>query len=307
MSEAEAVEQPKEVSIGTLPMKEYKEARSKGVLTVPAKAVNDGKPVHDDGNEEDDAEVSAHEENGAEDSKSADERPKGKGGFQRRIDALIKKQTALEERATTAERRAAELESKQPKTEVKPAGSDEPTREQFQTDEQYIKALARWEVKQEMKAEKEAEVKAVEEARIKSVYKSYNEKLSQSRAEHEDFDEVVGSSDIVVPRDVILAIPEMDNGPEVAYFLGKNPDVCEELMGMSPIKAIGAVWVISESLDGKGKTGKTETESAKTKKIESKAPAPIKPVSTGSTKSSVPLDQMSMSDYKKARAAGRTA
>ena len=35
----------KEVSIGTLPMKEYKEARSKGVLTVPAKVQDEEKEI----------------------------------------------------------------------------------------------------------------------------------------------------------------------------------------------------------------------------------------------------------------------
>jgi hypothetical protein len=40
-------------------------------------------------------------------------------------------------------------------------------------------------------------------------------------------------------------------------------------------------------------------------KVVSKAPSPIKPVNGGSTRSHVPLDELDMPAFKKARAAGR--
>ena len=42
------------------------------------------------------------------------------------------------------------------------------------------------------------------------------------------------------------AIIEMENGPEVAYFLGKNPEICEELCQMSPFEAVRAVGRIAD-------------------------------------------------------------
>ena len=111
MSETEL----KEVSIDTLPMKEFKEARSKGVLTVPAK-VNHGERDDDVGDETVNSEVSAQDETGGEDEKSVSDRPRGKGEFQKSSSKLIREKSSLEERATAAERKAAELEPSSPKT-----------------------------------------------------------------------------------------------------------------------------------------------------------------------------------------------
>lgn len=284
----------KEVSIDTLPMAEYKEARSKGLLTIPEKVVEE---VEDT---EDGEEVKGE---------AKTEKPKSNGGFQRRIDRLIKEKSSAEERADAAEKKAAELEAKAGTKQEATKASDEPKREDFQTDQEYIKAQARWEVREELKQQKIKEEREAEDAKTQSVFKSYNERLAEARAKIEDFDEVVGASDAPLPQSVILTIIEMDNGPEVAYYLGKNPDVREALMEMRPLKAIGVAWEISKELAGEEKQEKkpVEEKEEETTKIVTKAPIPIKPVGGSNTKSSVPLGEMNLSEYKKARAAGRVS
>lgn len=296
MAEAEVTQ----VSIDTLPMKEFKEARSKGVLTVSAKTEAVADPEEVEEQEAEEFEAVATEEESPEEEKTA-EKPKPKGGFQKRIDRLIKQTSALEQQLADerAARAALEAKGSAKPEEKKAAPSDRPARDQFATDEEYIDALVGW----RLKAEKESEARAAEDARVKAVFKSYNEKLIEARARIEDFDEVVGASDVTVPKDVILAIPEMENGPDVAYFLGKNPDICAELLEMTPLKAIGMAWKISESLINGGKKEKAEEKP----KLQSKAPAPIKPVTGGNSKSTVPLDQMDMRAFKEARAAGRVS
>jgi hypothetical protein len=286
----------KEVSIDTLPMKEFKEARSKGILTVPEKtavAEPEDEPEETEEHPKDDKEV---------------ERPKGKGGFQKRIDKLIREKSGLEERAAAAERKAADLEARQPKEEAKkPAVQGEPVRSEFATDEEYIKAQARWEVRQELKEQKAAEERATEEARIQATYKAYNDRLLEARSHIEDFDEKMATAgDLKVPQSVYLSIIEMENGPEVAIYLAEHPEMAAELMEMSPLRATANVWKLSESLAPEEKEEKEEKPPV-VEKIVSKAPPPIKPVGGGSTKSSVPLGEMSMRDYKKARAAGRVS
>lgn len=291
----------KEVSIDTLPMKEFKEARSKGITTVPVKA--EAEPVIEQESEEVE-ELTSEEAVALEflrNDSIPEEKPKAKGGFQKRIDRLIKQTSALEQQLADerAARAALEAKGSAKPEEKKAVPSDRPARDQFATDEEYIDALVGW----RMKAEKESEARAAEDARVKAVFKSYNEKLIEARARIEDFDEVVANPDVIVPRDVVLAIPEMDNGPDVVYFLMKNPDISAELLEMTSLKAIGMAWKISESLSNGGKKEKAEEKP----KLQSKAPAPIKPVTGGNSKSTVPLDQMDMRAFKEARAAGRVS
>ena len=80
---------------------------------------------------------------------------------------------------------------------------------------------------------------------------------------------------------------------------------------MKPFKAIAEAWKISEKLgESEGDEEEVEEEKPAAKaKVEEKpvrkAPEPIRPVGNGKTRGTVPLNEMSMADYKKARAAGR--
>jgi hypothetical protein len=292
---AEEVE-TQEVSIDdpSVSQQEFKEARTKGVLTIEKpKDVEAEKP-----------EEETKPEEGEKPKKSS-------GGFQKKIDRLIKHNATLSEELEATKKRAADLEAKTGKpAEVKPDADPEPKIEDFQTHELWVKAQARWEVRQEMKAQREQEAKDAEAARQKEVFDTYNAKVSEAQAKYDDWKEVVGQS-VDLPTAVVLAVLEMENGPDVAYHLGKHPELRDQLLEMSNLKAIGKVWRISEELAGEKKE-ETEDDDKESEKVEakpakpvSKVPAPIKPVGGGSTKSSVPLDQLSMSEYKKARAAGR--
>lgn len=231
------------------------------------------------------------------------------GGWQKRIDRLTKHNATLAEQLEAARR---DLEStKSKKEEVKAAPAEgEPKREDFASDAEWVKAQARWEVRQELKAEKAAEEKRQEDARLKDIFDAYNKRLSEARALHEDFDEVI-DQDVQIPTAVQMAIFEMENGPEVVYFLGQHPDVCEDLMQMSQFQAIGKVWRISEGLEPDKEDEKEKEDEPKAKAKDEEKPkakfTPIKPVSGGSTKNHKPLDEMSMAEFKKARAAGRVS
>lgn len=247
-----------------------------------------------------------------------EEKPKIKGGFQARIDRLIKQQAALEEAKTAAEKRAAELEAKLngngvPKTEQ---SDGEPKRESFETEAEYIRALTRWEVKQEIKADREASEKQAAEAQVKEARDRYNARMIALQAENEEFKELM-SQNITIPKAIEAPITlEMENGPEVAIFLAQNPEVCQELIEMPPSRAIAEVWKISEKLaagDGEETDEeKAEHEAAEAEEKEKAAAAaakaklrPIRPVSSGSSRSTIPLDKTDFQAYKKLRAQGR--
>lgn len=272
-------EEVKEVSIDTLPLAEYQKARAEGKTTVEQKA----EPVIEEVVEE----------------PKDEEAPKVKGGFQKRIDRLVKHNAALEEQIEQFRKAA-------PKAEEPAVKADgEPQRQEFGSEIEYVKALTRWEVKQEIKRDKEAEIRSAEESRQKDIIKTYNERVSEAQGRYDDWKEVV-TQDVEIPQGVGLAIMRMSNGPDVAYYLGSNEDVREELMQLDPLEAIGRAWDISRELSTEENPVKKEVKSEEPPKPKSKAPAPIKPISGGVTQSTIPLDKMSLSDYKKARASGRT-
>lgn len=277
---ANEVETKEEVAISELTSAEYKEARKNGLETVP-------KP-------EPKAEV------------EQEEKPKAKGGFQARIDRLIKQNATLANELEAARKAAPAKEEAPPEPKGKPQKADFVGKE-----DEYLEALVDWTADQKIAKAEHDKARAAEAAQQKETFDAYNRKVAEAKSVHEDFEEVVGQ-DLTIPVGVQLAVVEMENGPEVAYFLGSNPELCDELMKMSPLKAIAEAWKISEKLGESESDEEEETEEEKPAakaKVEEKparkAPEPIRPVGNGKTRSSVPLNEMSMADYKKARAAGR--
>jgi hypothetical protein len=93
---------------------------------------------------------------------------------------------------------------------------------------------------------------------------------------------------------LVRELNELPNGPQVMKHLIMNPEASQRLAAMSQERASLELGRISERLEGRNGG------------FVSKSAPPIKPVSGGNTRSSVPMDEMDMASYIKARAAGRT-
>ena len=255
-------------------------------------------------------EVATRETVKVEEKQAESEKPKVKGGFQARIDRLIKQQATTEERAAAAEKKAAELEAKiNGNGHAAPKDGDEPKRESFQTDAEYNRAVVRWEVKQEMKAEAEAAQRQAFNEQVKEARNRYNTRMIALQAENEEYKELM-QQDILVPDSIEWPITmEMENGADVTIFLAQNPEVCAELSRMSPSRAIAEAWRISEKLEAAGdesnKDEKEEEVKIEEEKPAHRAPAPIRPVSSGTSRSTISLDKTDFAAYKKLRAQGR--
>lgn len=263
-----------------------------------------GKPVTESATEtivEDSA--TSEEVKTVPDSESGDEgeveekpKPKGKGGFQNRIDKLTKDKYDLMEKVERleleAKDRAAGKEAARAKDEPK-----KPKMDDYDDLESYVNALSDFNTQQKIAELKAKESEESEQQSLREIYDSYNEKVAAFSAEHDDFEEVVGRPDLKIPQGVQLAILEMDNGPEVAYFLGSNPDICKKLAEMRPVSAVVQIGKIAAKLESpspKAKPASTATE-------------PIKPVS-GSARSARPLSEVDDADeYMKRRRAEKAA
>jgi hypothetical protein len=240
-------------------------------------------------------------------------KPKGKTDTQKRIDKLTAEKhhlqgqlDAIREKPTqeTATTEPAAQEDKEPKAE------------EFETYEEFTKALGKWSVRQEFKELQAQDAKEAEQEERKEIWNAYCERSDEARKVHDDFDEVI-SRDNPLPQAAMLAIIELDNGPEVAYYLAKNPEIRKGLLGLSPLKAVAEVGRVSAILAGTAQeavkppalhTGQEPGKTPVPPKVASSAPAPIEPVGVGATKTHVPLDDPSVSyaEYMRRRDAGET-
>lgn len=288
MSEETELIETKEVPLDQATQPEYKKARADGKETATRETV-------------------VETEKGASEK---EDKPKIKGGFQARIDRLIKQQATLEEQKTAAEKRALDAEAKLNGTD-KLKETDEPQREKFESESDYIRALTRWEVKQEMKAAAENEQKRAYENKVKEARSRYNVRMIALQEANPEIKEIMNQA-ISVPTVIEGPITEeMDNGEEVAVFLAQNPEICKELLEMSASRAIAAVWRISEKLEAGGKDEDSEEqeekEEVKAKEVEEKPKLrPLRTVTGGGTsRSTIPLDKADFASFKKLRSQGR--
>jgi hypothetical protein len=296
----------KEIPLDQASMADYKKARAEGkeVIEKQTAVADDVEEVVDD------------KEATAKDGEQEEQKKKG-GGFQKRIERLSKSVSTLEEQLAAEKKRSQELEARtngKVEEKVAPKADAEPKREDFNTEVEYVKAITRWEVKQELKEQREEEERGAAAARQKESIDNYNKSAIEASSRYDDWKEVM-AQDTPLPSIVGDAIVHtIKNGPDVAYYLGKHPEICEEMLNVHPLEAVAMAVKISEQLASeKGDAGDKSDEKAEDdleskeakEKPATKAPAPIRPVGNGSNKTSLPLDRLSMREYKKARESGR--
>ena len=197
------------------------------------------------------------------------------------------------------EARLRELESKaQPKA---PEAAEEPKPEQFSDMYEYAKALTDYRVEQRLQEEKVRESQAKAEAERQKVINTWADRVKAAKSEMPDFEDMVGSADVVVSNEVRDAIFESDVGPRILYHLAENPEIAEKLQGMtvtSALRAIGKLEAQFEKTEAKPVVGR------------SKAPAPINPIKSAANGRDVNLTadgqfHGSYQSWKAARLAGR--
>lgn len=209
-------------------------------------------------------------------------------GVQQRFDELTR---ARHE----AEREAAYWKSLASKPAQQDQPVQKPTRDAFQSDEEFIEAVADWKAEQRIqeafskREEAERQRREVEETQRRQM--TYAERAEAAVKEIPDFYEVVSASDIPVSDAVRDVLIESDKGPELAYHLAKNPDVAEHLNTLSPLAAARELGRIEATLSKPAVQPKPVT----------KAPAPIKPIGQGQAATKAPTE-MSMDEYKAMRA-----
>jgi hypothetical protein len=242
-----------------------------------------------------------------EDEATATEERKRNPKLELRFEKITKqreeaRQEAKREREAreSLEAKVRELEGRG-QAETQPTG--EPKPENFSDMYEYAKALTDYRVEQRMGEEKQKDAQAKQQAEREKVISAWTDRVKAAKSEMPDFDDMVGSADVVVSNEVRDAIFESDVGPRILYHLAENPEFAEKLSGMTVASALRSIGKLEAQYE------KTEPTS-KTVVGKSKAPAPINPIRSAANGRDVPLTsdgkfEGSYQAYKAARMAGR--
>lgn len=196
---------------------------------------------------------------------------------QARINKIAVEKNSEKSRADRAEKELAELKAtKEPVAE--------PKLEDFDYDEgKFNAAQVQHEVTKQMAAQRNDDaIKGIEVDRQKAASKFF-EKQTEFMKDNPNHMDIVNKIP-ELPADTLSAVYSLDNGPQVAQYLGSHLDIAGEIASTSPNLAAVRLGQISAVLAANTKTVQT-----------SNAPEPVETISGQSTVSKN-MDDMSMDE-----------
>lgn len=255
-------------------------------------------PVESDGESEEpsDEEEKEEEENAELASKDVVEKPKKKGGFQKKIDKLRAEVELWRGEALRA-KAPPPPQQEQPKVDPIPDFSKKPKADDFKTAEEYEEAVFDWKYEQRRSKEAVAE----QQSRVKNEYQTklvkHGERVEEFKKSYDDFEDhwndalkEVGEANLsLTVREVIL---DSDVGPGLMKALADDPKEFRRICQLTPLKAAKELGKIEDRI-----TSKKIASPAKEKTKTSKVPAPVKTVRA---KGAAPVgyrDDMSLREY----------
>lgn len=246
-----------------------------------------------DSNDQEESEIEGDEE-------PKEERPKKKGGFQKRIDKLSKQRSAAEQERDYWKQEAQKNQKPaldKQSTETKPPLEGKPNSDNFDTHEAYVEALADWRFNENQKASEQKAKESELKSALQKDTAAFSERLEKYQKENDDFDELIDSvSDVPMSITVQEVILRSENGPELMHELAKNKEEYKRICALPAIAAAEAL--------GRFKERMAKLESPREQLKTTRAPTPIKPVgSKSSGTSSKAPDEMNFQEFKKWRVA----
>ena len=222
---------------------------------------------------------------------------------------LRRRAQQAEEQARQKEQEAAnlrgQLEERARQTQQqKPAsgydGTRPPTVNDFENYDDFMRESIKYDLRKENEKQKAEELKKQQQDKQKEVDRAFFARVATAQADKlPDYDDVIRSTPITLGNEVLQAIKESEVGPEVAYYLAKNPNDISRINQMSVASAVREIGKIEAKLTTVAPTPK------QTAKV-TQAPEPIKPIKEGNSAVSVDYDKMSIDDFMRRRIAETT-
>jgi hypothetical protein len=220
-----------------------------------------------------------------------DEQGRFKPGVQKRIDELTRQRHEAERRASELEQRLQQLQSGTQTSGQAPATKPDPR--QFEDYGDYVAALTKYEAAQMLSARDQQQAQALQQQRQQLTQQAeqaraeaWTERQAAVRQALPDYDAVMSAAaNVHVSQAVQEAILDSDRGPELAYHLAKNPQLAQQLSGMSARQVDREIGRLEERL------------ARPAPPPVSKAPPPLKPL-TGSGAAAKDPSQMTDAEYR---------
>ncbi len=132
----------------------------------------------------------------------------------------------------------------------------------------------------------------------------FQDKLSKSRALHDDFDQVAFDATVPITHTMLEILKaDCDNPGEVAYYLAKNRAECQAIAGMTPTRAAIAISKIEAGIPASAApppAADTPAPPDPNKKVVSSAPEPISATGPGMVITKDP-NKMNQAEYEQWR------
>lgn len=185
------------------------------------------------------------------------EKPRRKRGAEARIQELVAKQ------------HEAEQENERLRKQLETGQTGAPSIDQFDDYEDYLAAKVRHDIESDNQRKAAEQKAAVDREIAQQRTVAFQEKVQAAKESYPDFEAVAFGPEVTpyITPTVAQAVQATDKSADVAYYLGKNPQVAAELAKLPPIDAALEVGRIEASLP------KPKTVTA--------APEPLQPVAGG--------------------------
>lgn len=232
--------------------------------------------------------------------------PKEARGVGKRLKELVKQREEAESKLEAERTERIRLQAALDARTAEPVDDDpapvQPKRDDFSDPDAYDAAFlkyarqdaareARREARREVNlAQAEANAKAQQDAidaGERVAREAYTERKTKVMEKYADFNEVAETPDVQVSVPMAHAIINSPDGPEIQYYLGKNPAEAKRIMQLSPPLQLMELGLISAQL-------RAPTQA---KTSISSAPKPIKPINGSQESHSKTPDEETMEEY----------
>lgn len=179
----------------------------------------------------------------AANSEEAEPPKPNKKTAQERISELVRQREEARQQAESERHLRMQAEQQLPRS---PSGP--PQEDQFDSYDDFVVAKAEYKIlqrqqEQALQYQQQQQIQAQHEARIR-----YRTQAEMARDKYEDFDQVVNNPNLPITEHMAQAIAESDQGADVAYHLGKNPQEAQRIAGLSPLAAARELGRIEAAL-----------------------------------------------------------
>lgn len=166
----------------------------------------------------------------------------------------------------------------------------------------YIQKSIEWGINQREKRQVEAahQHKALEMAQERE--RAFADRSKSFEAEHPDYRKVAFSESIRVTPEMAEAIKELDEGPAIAYYLGKNPEEASRIATLTPASQAVALAKLGRQFDSE--PIESDDDAAPVQRKITSAPPPVRTLNPSAPVKKA-LADLPMNEYVREREKAR--